>query len=198
MEFSHDASWQNFEEIFNAKLPIKEAWKGIIDFHEQQKPKAYWSELRQLNVEAEQAGFIGWIEQIVSASPVSKRTLALWIGITKLFDEENEREYYAIYLQGSDKYDNKSIEWAELPTYEPEHNYGLVEVLSQMDQLLRNDEEDYTFLDWMLPLAYIALTFDEIIRTKRLNKNLFLQGKNKLYVSTGFEEGDYVNLTAIE
>ena len=198
MEFSHDASWQNFEEVFNAKLPIAEAWKLIIDFHEQQKPKDYWSEIRKLNVEGEQSDIICWIEQIVSASPISKRTIAIWIGISKLFDEENEREYYAIYLQGSDKYDEKTIEWAEEPTYEPEHNYGLVDVLSQMDQLLHKDVEDYTFLDWMLPLAYIALTFDDIIRTNRLKKELFLTGKTKLYVSAGFEEGDYMNLTAIE
>ncbi len=198
MDFSHKDSWNHFEKLYTEKLSIQEAWTRLIDFHEQVKPKPYWGALRQLDIVAEQEQLVAWVEQIVSASPISKKTIAIWIGITKIWDEENEREYYAIYLVGSDKYTKNNTDWALEPTYEPEHNYGIVKVLSDMDVLIRNDETDYTFLDWLFPIAYIALTLEDIINRNLLSKALFLNGKDKLYISTGYEEGDSLNLSCIE
>ncbi len=194
MDYSHDKFWKHFETIFNAKLPIKEAWNKIIDYPESIKPKDYWATLRQLNVEQEQEELKAWMEQIVTKEPIYKSTIALWIGITKLWDDESEKEFYAIYLQGSKNYDPKDTEWIDFPNYEPEDNYGLIRNLNLMDEVLKTDKEDYAFLDWILPVAYCALTIDEIIRTK-LDKSIFLTSRKRLFVTTGFDEGDFVNLT---
>lgn len=196
MEYSHEKFWKNFETVFNSKLPIKQAWNKIIDYPESVKPKEYWSTIREFNVEQEQLEIKDWMEQIVSNTPILNTTIALWIGITKLLDDETEKEFYAIYLQGSKKYDVRDTEWIEFPNYEPENNYGLIRILNQMDEILKSDKEDYAFLDWVLPVAYLALSIDEIIRTK-LDKTNFLKSRNKLFVTTGFDEGDFVNLTDI-
>jgi len=198
MNYSEDKSWEHFESVFNAKLPIKEAWGRIIDFHEQLKPKKYWADLRQLEVEPEQEEIKEWMEDIVALSPIPKNIVALWVGITKIYDEEDKKEFYAIYLSGAKSYDQDYIDWTAKPTYKPDENYGILDVLNHMDEIIRKDKEDYSFLDWILPLAYCALTIDEIIRTKRLNKKHFLQACPKLFVTTGFDDGDFVNLTAIE
>ncbi len=197
MEYSYDKSWDAFEEILSAKLGIKESWNKIIDFHEAIKPKSYWSALRELDVEAEQDDIRDWMEQIVENSPIPNSTQALWIGITQLHDEETQKDYYAIYLTGSKNYDPEDIDWAVNPTYEPEENYGIVQVLTNLTSIISDDQEDFSYLDWMLPISYIAFSLDEIIRTNSLDKKLFLKKKNILHVTTGYDEGDFINITPI-
>ncbi|SDC45382.1 hypothetical protein [Williamwhitmania taraxaci] len=198
MNYSEDKSWEHFESVFNAKLPVKEAWGKIIDFHEQLKPKKYWDSLRQLEVEPEQEEIKEWMADIVTLSPIPKGIAALWIGITKIYDEEDKKELYAIYLSGAKSYDKDYIDWAVKSTYKPDENFGILDVLNQMDEIIKKDKDDYSFLDWILPLAYCALTLDEIIRTKSMNKQHFLKNNPKLFVTVGFDEGDFVNLTSIE
>jgi hypothetical protein len=194
--FSQEESWAHFEQVFDAKLPIREAWKQIIDFHERVRPKPYWDALRKLDVETEQREMKEWLEQLATKSPIPADVLALWIGISKLWDEENAEEVYAIYVQGTDLYSRENLEWIADPIYEPEGGYAALDVLNQTDEIIRSDEEDYTFLDWILPLAYCALTIDEIIRT-RLNKKPFLKFNKLLFVTTGHDNGDFKELAPI-
>lgn len=70
-------------------------------------------------------------------------------------------------------------------------------VLNQIDEIVKSDNENYEFFDWILPLAYCALTLDEIIRTK-LNKKVFLTSKDKLFVATGYDSGDYLKISNIK
>ncbi len=196
MKFQHDKSWDNFESVFNLRLPIKDAWNKIIDFHEQTVPNSYWTSLRLLDIEAEQVEIKEWLEQLVTKSPIPDTVVALWLGITKLL--EDEKEVYVIYLIGADSYEEEDIEWAMEPTYDPENKYGIPGVLNQIGEItISGDKDDYEFLDWILPIAYCALTLDEIIRTK-LNKNLFLKSRPKLFVTTGHDSGDYKELSPIE
>lgn len=198
MEYSHEESWENLEAVLAAKLGIKEAWNRIIDYHEHLKPKKYWAALRQLEVEKEQVEIAQWIEEVVVNTAIPASVEALWFGITKVWEEEDGKEFYAIYLQGADSYDSESIEWVLEPSFDPEDNFGIVEGLNEIDELIAADSDDYAFLDWILPIAYCALMLDEIIRTKKMNRELFLKAKKKLFVTTGFDEGDFVNLTAME
>ena len=198
MDFSsYDKSWEAFENIFNEKLGIKESWNKIIDFHEALKPATYWSLLKALDVESEQLDIKDWMEQIAENSPVPKSAIALWIGITKLWDEETQTEYYAVYLNGSKKYDAEDIDWAATPSYEPEENYGIVNVLTKVSELISGDKDNNALLDWILPLSYCVFTIDEIIRENQLNSQLFLRGRKQLFVTVGYEEGDSVNISPI-
>lgn len=70
-------------------------------------------------------------------------------------------------------------------------------MLQHIDNIARTDKENYEFFDWILPIAYCAFTFDEIIR-KKFDTNLFLKYKDKLFVSVGHDSGDYVDLTPIK
>lgn len=196
MKFDRTASWDNFEETFDLKLPIDKSWEKIISFHEDAVPKPYWDALRRLNVEFEQIAIQKWLEQLVIKSPIPANVVALWIGIVKLMDKE--KEVYAIYLTGSDSYDEEDIDWATESTYEPSGRYLFIGILNEIDDIIVNDSSgDYSFLDWILPLAYCALTVDDIIRTK-LNKTLFLTSRERLFVSLGHDSGDYKDLSAIQ
>lgn len=196
MKFVHSKSWDNFETIFDSKLPIEQSWAKIISFHENVAPKPYWGKLKQLDIKSEQLDIQNWLEQLVTDSPIPENILALWIGIVKLVD--NNKEVNAIYLTGSGSYDEDDIDWATEPMYEPENRYVIVRVLNEIDEVIVNDNDgDYSFLDWILPLAYCAMTFDDIIRTK-LNKKLFLNSNAKLFVSLGHDSGDYKGLSAIQ
>lgn len=196
MTFKHDSSWENLEEVFKAQLPIKDSWNRIIDFHEQTVARDYWIELRQLDVTAEQEEIKDWLEKLIDDNPLPEQIIALWIGIAKLMDGD-DNEIYAIYLTGAESYDQEDIEWATESTYEPEDKYGVLDILNQIDAIIKKDSENYSFLDWILPLAYCALTLDEIIRTK-LNSNIFLQFQERLFVTTGHDSGDFLNLSRIE
>lgn len=195
MKFQHDASWDNYNTIFNLKLPIKQAWEKIIDFHEQIDAKPYWAALRSLDVEAEQTNIKNWMERLVTNDPIPENVVALWMSFVKLEDENSVVS--VICLQGTEEYDWEDTDWTASVCYEPDSNYGVLEVLNQIDLLTKNgDPEEAEFLEWILPLAYCSFTLDEIIRTK-LNKSLFLRYKEKLFVTTGHEDGDWKNVSPI-
>ncbi len=198
MSYTHEESWACLEEVFNAKLGINEAWNKIIDYHEQLKPKKYWAELRKLEVQKEQDEIAEWIDQVVLGAPLPDSVKALWIGITNIWDEETNKEYYAVFIQGADSYDAEDIEWTSAPSYDPDDNFGIMDSLNQITDIIKTDSDDFSFLDWILPIAYCVLTMDEIIRKKKLDRSLFLKNRDKLFVSAGFDDGDYMNLTAIE
>jgi hypothetical protein len=196
MDFQHDKSWDNLQTVLNSKMNITGAWNKFIDFHEHTKPKPYWTSLRQLDLETEQTEIKDWLEHLVKTSPLPQSVIALWIGIIKTLSE-NEEEIPTIYLVGSDTYDKDDIDWACDPTYMPDNRYVCPGVLIKIDGIIKNDEENYEFLDWLLPLAYCSLTLDEITREK-LNKKLFLTSKKKLFVATGHDSGDYLDIATIE
>ncbi|WP_461640258.1 hypothetical protein [Labilibaculum euxinus] len=195
MEFQHDKSWDCLERIFTNKMTAKEAWNQFINFHEQMYPKSYWTDLRNLDIEDEQNDIISWIHQLVTDSPLPENVQAIWIGILRL--EDNGNEIPAIYMVGADTYNKNDIDWACEPSYMPENRYVLSGILKEIDDIIKTDDDNYEFLDWILPLTYCALTFDEIIRT-RLDKKLFLSKKDKIFVATGHDSGDYLDLSNIE
>ncbi len=197
MKFNHDSSWDNFEEVFSTRPTFKTGWNKIIDYHENIVKKPYWSELRNMNFETEVTEMKEWIEGVLTNSPITKDTIALWIGLIKTLDN-SEKETYALYLVGSNTFDKSDIEWATEPMYLPENRYAIFETLNRIEELIKNNgDEDFYFLDWILPLSFSALLIDEYIRTN-LNKSLFLTYSNEINIAVGFDSGDYYNLTTIK
>lgn len=195
MKFQHDQSWDSLTKIFSSKMTAKEAWNKFIDFHEQTTPKPYWTALRNLTIEKEQADIVEWLHHLVTSSPLPEKVVSLWVGILKFADDD--KEIPTIYLAGADSYNEENMNWACDPIYLPEDSYAQPPLLQQIDEIAKTDKENYEFLDWILPLAYCTLTLDEIIRTK-LNKKLFLINKEKLFMATGHDSGDYLNISIIE
>jgi hypothetical protein len=197
MSFSHDTSWEIFENILAKQLPTIESWNKFIDEHERDNPAPYWDKLRELHSSKEQDEIAEWLNNLVGVNSIPETVQALWVGIAMLWDEENEKEFYAYYIQGADNFEENEIEWATDPIYDPEGKYFVPEVLNQLRAAIKKESEDFEFLDWILPIAYSSFLFDEIIREK-LSKEPFLKHRNKLFVSIGFEGGDFKELTPIE
>jgi hypothetical protein len=195
MDFQHDQSWDSFTTILASKMTAKNAWNKFIDDHEKAVSKSYWAQLRQIDIEAEQTDILNWLQQIVTDNPIPKTIVAFWIGIVKFAG--GDKEISTIYFAGADTYDKDDIDWACDPTYLPENRYAQPSLLQEIDDIARSDEDNYEFLDWILPVAYCAFTFDEIIRTK-LDKNLFLKTKDKYFVAVGHDSGDYIDVTPIK
>jgi hypothetical protein len=195
MDFKHDESWHNLTTILASKTTANDAWDNFINFHEQITSKSYWTTLRHLDIEADQTEIVAWLRQLLTDNPVPKTIVAIWIGILKFAD--NNKEIPTIYFSGADIYDKDDIDWACDPAYLPEKRYAQPGVLQQIDDIVRADEENYEFFDWILPLAYCAFTFDEIFRTK-VDRNLILKSKNEIYVSVGHDSGDYIELTSLK
>lgn len=195
MEFQHDKSWETLKLIYDLKLTAKEAWNKFIEFHEQTNPKSYWTNLKNIDIETEQIELKEWLEQLILNNPLPKETVAIWIGLLKL--EVNEMEVPTIYLVGTETYDAEDIEWACEPTFLPENRYGQPALLKEIDEIAKTDEDNYEFLDWILPLAYCTFTIDEIIRTK-IDTTLFLKHHSLINFAVGHDSGDYMNLSSID
>ncbi len=195
MDFQHEQSWDNLTTILALKTNAKDAWNKFIDFHEQIAPKAYWTSLRQLDIQAEQDEIVSWLQQLVQLNPVPETIVAFWIGITKFTDDD--KEIPTIYFSGTDTYDKDDIDWACSPAYLPEHRYAQPGLLQEIDDIARTDQENYEFFDWIFPLAYCAFTFDEIFRTK-IDKQQFIKTKDEIFVAVGHDSGDYVDLAPLK
>ncbi len=194
MVLNHAESWEYFETLLRSGLSAREAWNKLIDFHERLSPGSYWLALRQLDIEAEQIEIQAWLEKMIISSPLPETIISLWIGIFERM--ENEKALYTIYLIGSDDFDD-DLEWATMPAYEPENRYGSLNILIEIKKIINSaDGRTYAFLNWILPLAYCAFTFDEIIRVK-LEKEIFLKSQTKLNVAVGYDDGDYMLLSPI-
>ena len=195
MDFQHDKSWEILTTILASKLTAKDAWDKFIDDHENIAAKPYWTQLKQIDIGTEQIDIVNWLQQIVTDNPIPKNIVAFWLGILKFAD--NGKEIPTIYFTGADNYDKGDIEWACDLAYLPENRYTQLGVLQEIEEITRTDEENYEFFDWILPLAYCAFTFDEIIRSK-IDKKLFIRIKNEVFVAVGHDSGDYVDLTSIK
>lgn len=197
MKYSHDKSWDKFQEVFTNKESVQAKWESFIKYHEEIKPKEFWKDILDINLESEQDEILEWIQNIFKHEPIPESVTGIWIGIAKLWDEENQEEFYALYLQGAEQYDKEDIEWATEPDYEPEleRKYFIPEGLNELDDLIRGDE-DYSFLDWILPLVYSSMILDNLIQNK-IDKKL-LKNNDELGVTTGFDSGDFQALSPLK
>ena len=195
MEFQHDKSWDTFEEILETKTSARQAWTKFIEFHERSHPKPYWTKLKDIEIEEEQTNIVNWLHALVTKKPIPKKIVAIWIGLLKLADK-NENEIPTIYIGGADNYDNDDGDWACDLKYLPDNRYAQPGLLQEIDLIAKTDDDSYEFLDWILPLAYCAFTFDEVIRTK-LDKSLFIKHQEKIFITIGHDSGDYIALTPI-
>lgn len=183
------------EKTLNAELSITDGWNQVIDFHKNIKEKSYWTDLKQLDFETEQNELKDWLESLATDEPFGKEIIAFWIGINKFLDDSGD-ETYAIYLVGCESYDKEDIEWATEPTYLPEDRYFISGLLNEIDNKIRTDKDDYSILDWILPLAYSSLTINDLIENK-LDSSKFLKYQDKILVTTGYDGGDFMNLKSI-
>jgi len=195
MKFDYSKSWDKLEEIFSSELNVNEKWNQIIDFHETLFPETNWTALREINITAESYEIKEWLEKLVTEEQFNAETLAFWIGLTKFLDEQTEKEFYVIYLTGCEKYEINNIEWATDPSYIPENRYFSLDFLNKIDNIILEDK-DYSFLDWILPICAGSFVLDDIFKSK-LDLDKFLKYKNKMFVTFGFDDGDYISLTPL-
>lgn len=195
MKFDHSKSWDKLEEIFSSKLTVSEKWNQIIDFHETLFPKTSWTALRKIDITAESNEIKEWLEKLVTEKQFNAETLAFWIGLTKFLDEQTGKEFYVIYLTGCCKYEINDIKWATDPSYIPENRYFSLDFLNKIDNIILEDK-DYSFLDWILPISAGSFVLDDIIKCK-LDLDKFLKYKKKMFVTFGFDDGDYLPLTPL-
>lgn len=167
----------------------------LIDAHENIASKTYWAQLREIKIEDEQREILNWIQMVLAENPIPKEVIALWIGILK-FAADDDKEIPTIYFVGADDYHEEEIDWTFDPTYLPDNRYAQPNSLSQIDDIIKSDAANYEFLDWLLPLAYCAFTFDEIIRTK-LDKRISPTSQKEIFVTLGHDSGDHVNLSSL-
>ena len=196
MKFDHEKSWNKFKKIFSSELDVNGKWDQLLDFHESLSPETKWTALRQINIAAESNEIKAWLEKLVTEEPFNNETIAFWIGLTKFYDEQTKKEFYVIYLTGCKKHKSNDIEWATDPTYVPENRYFSPDFLNKIDSIIFEDK-DYSFLNWILPLCAGSFVLDDIFKSK-LDLNKFLKYKKKMFVTFGFDDGDYKTLTPLK
>lgn len=194
MEYNYDKSWNILEGILKLKLPMKDAWSRFIEQQEHYLPIPVWLKLKQLQTENDKKDIVNWVRQVEIEDPIPKNLVAIWIGIVLLDREEGEVP--AICLQGSEIFDDNNIDWAITSTYLPRNRYAIPTVFHEINEIIKSDINNFEFLDWIVPLAYCAFMFDDIVRD--LNKELFEENLDKIYFTIGYDGGDYVKIARIE
>lgn len=201
MNANFDHSWECLENTLAARLPLREAWHRVVDFHAQRSAKDYWPLIRAEDIEAERDAVLGWWQTLLRNEPPPREVSAVWVGLFKFIDEAHPEETYAMYLTGCDAYDADDIEWTIEPVYEPEGRYFVPGGLNRIGALLhlheKDDHDTFCLLDWILPLAWCALLLDDITRNRLINRTLFPENREHVFISAGFDDGDYLALTPI-
>jgi hypothetical protein len=182
-------------------LPFNEAWSKLIEYHSRIKPAAYWKKLLDFDFEVEQQEISQWLEQVVQDEPLPAEVQALWFGLAKFSDGNSKEEFYATYLVGSEKYDKEDIEWATEPVYSPEERYFVSDIYNEIDKVVTATKgakgDVYSFLDWLLPVAYYSLNLNDIFQN-HINNSNFLKHRGQLHIACGHDSGDYLNIGSIK
>lgn len=201
MSFQYDTSRDFLESVLASRPGLLEGWHRIIDFYEQQAARPYWSDFRNLDITAEREAILAWWHGMLREEPLPESVVAFWLGLFKFMEETSNEESYSLYLVGCEHYHPDQMDWTADPVYEPEGRYFIPARLNRLGALLRQHEidhhDDYCLLDWILPLAWCALILDDLIR-HHLDKTLLLRSRSRLFVQIGFDDGDYLYLSAIE
>ena len=201
MNANFDHAREYLETTLSDRLPLKEAWRRIVDFHALRSAKDYWPQIRAEDIEAERDAVLGWWQKLLQKEPPPQEVCAVWVGLFKFIDETHREETYAMYLVGCDLYDADDIEWATDPVYLPKGRYFIPAGLNRIGALLqlheRDDHDTFCLLDWILPLAWCALLLDDLTRNRLIDSGLFQSTGDRVFLSTGFDDGDYLALTPI-
>jgi hypothetical protein len=194
-EFENVQVWDDFEAIFNQRLPVAQSWSKLIDLLENIKAKPYWAQIRNIDIKTERKEIKDWFELTFSTDEITAETKCLWVGIQEYADKDDAK-LYGIYLIGYDVAGPDEIDGDE-PSYSPEDSMIIIDNLSAIEKLINSDNDDYDFLDWLLPVAYCSLVLDDIIR-QDLYKLLVLKFNDKMPAAVGYDGGDYITLSTIE
>lgn len=192
-EFDNEQSWDNFETIISEQLSVAEAWGKMIASLEAVKPKSFWATLRNIDIEAGRKIVKEWVEQTFIEDGISDDTQCFWISIAEYADE-NDAKVYGLSITGYDVEDPDDLDGDD-PTFSPEENLIVPDDLVTIEQAI-NDDGDYTFLDWLLPVAYCSFVLDDMIRND-LDKQNILRFKNSISVAVGYDGGDFMKLSTI-
>lgn len=193
MQSKYDLSWDYLENLFSKKLPAEKAWEKFIRFQENIVSKNYWESIKKIDVTTEKTELTNLFHHLMKSSPLEDNVTALWIGIIRL--EYNDKDTPVIYITGSDSYNPDNIDWACSCIYQPDNRYFILDGLIEIDNEIKTDENDFEFLDWILPLSYCTFLLDDIFRN---DIDLKLLPENKIYITVGYDSGDYIHLTPID
>jgi hypothetical protein len=192
-KFNNEQSWDDFEQIVSEQLPATLAWSKMIDLLEAVKPKPFWPALRKIDIEAGRNAVKEWVEQTFIEDGISDDTHCFWVGIAEYVDK-NDTKLYGLSIIGYDVEDPDDLDGDE-PTFSPEENLIILDDLVDIEQAVDHDD-DYAFLDWLLPIAYSAFVLDDLIRTD-LDKQNILRFNDSIAMAVGYNGGDYMKLSPI-
>lgn len=196
--FNHDESWNYIEDVLKSNLSFHEGWLKIVAFHEVKQTDLSLVVLRRIDLDAELLEITKWIKVNLANEPLPNTVVALWFGIFTAADEDGNDAGYTIYFSGTDSYDEEEIEnWISNETYSPHNKYFIPAAFNTLlEKLKQTHSEAYPFLDWILPISYAALLIQTAIQNGEV-KPLLLQNKSMLFVTLGYDDGDYINLPAL-
>lgn len=144
------------------------------------KGEALWdgafvfADLRE-SLENGYAAFAGWLDTLFQAEPAPQQVIAYNFGF---FESEDGKQ---IYLSGSDQYDPCDFDWACENTYFPEGRYPELAAFQAVSAFTQ-DYEAGVYLCLSVAAAYIL----EYCRQRPAFR--------PAHISTGFDDGDLVNL----
>lgn len=184
--FNHASSWNFLESILQSNMAFKDGWKDIIAFHEEQLIDSY-NDIEGFDFEKDLLSASTWFEEALATDPIPNSVKALWFGIFITADEDESNEGYCFYFTGSDNYDEHNLDnWALNPVYSPVNKYFKPERLNTLlKKIKENKPDNYSFLDWILPISYVSLMVKQL--KNKLNTNF--------YITVGYDDGDYLSLS---
>lgn len=153
--------------------------------HVQNSAQTYWPKFGEINIEEDLENFANWLTALFTENPTSENIVALWIGLVKFTGSDNS-EIPTVYVGGADNYDKDNSDWACDLAYLPNKRYAQPGSLKKIDVIAKTDNAHYSFLDWILPLAYCSFVIDEVIKT-RLDRQLLAGNSNKLFIAIGYD-----------
>jgi len=114
-----------------------------------------------------------WIEDIAKRETLPERIIAVNIG---MYETDGG---YALYLYGSEKYDEEDSDWACEPEFELSGSYLML------------TGDDFESIDWESFQNCIIDALKEIIDSGENTINRFLGSR---IVTTGFDDGDLTRI----
>ncbi|MFC7441989.1 hypothetical protein [Laceyella putida] len=168
----------------------KQLWEPTLTLEQRMAKMAEQLDLfpddwEKLNLAQGYAQFSSWLLRLWKHNPPYDDIQALLFGI---FETEKGLQ---LYIAGSSEWDGEDEEWADEPEYFPEERYPEISSVAAVESLMKQDlVRGIDVAIGVIALFVIHFTID--------HAEYLLQSRERLWLATGFDEGELIQLGCLK
>jgi hypothetical protein len=193
----HDQVWNIFQIQLSQQSTARKTWAQFVDALVQYGLPLDVVALKKItSIEQDIKDLKDWFLSNTRGIKTFSRTKAIWIALAEYYNEQDQKNIYALTMRGCTTYDDEHNFWSKDILWQNQASVIAPDALIELLCLIKPIDENFELLDWILPLALSCFIFNEIL-SDYIDPREVLQEQKIIEVGLGYNDGDYMGLYPI-